>query len=410
MSADLTSMISAPAERRTARAMKGMSQSTLREMFGLVAANPGTINLAVGLPAEDRFPTAEMAAVAAQVLAADCRSLQYGIPYQPLKAQIVELMTLRGVKCSEEQVFLTSGAQQGMDLLAHLFLEPGGTALFERVVYDGIQMAVKKLAPQLLLVPTDIHTGLDVETVEAVLEGGADPAFLYVITEGHNPLGVSLSWEKRVRLADIARRYRLPILEDDAYGFLSTEAEPALRSLDDEQVCYIGTFSKILAPGLRAGWIVAPADLVPTLAALKHGADLDTPSFSHRMISAYIATGALPGHLAAVRAAYRERRDAMLDALTRHLGGVACWNRPASGMFVWLELPEGTDTFQLARTAIVDHKVAFSPGDAFAAGGSHARHCLRLAFANHAPEQIEEAVARLARAVERAGAVRLSPA
>lgn len=389
---------------RLARAAKVVSQSTLREVFGLVAANPGTINLAVGLPAEDLFPTAELAEVSARLLAADRRSLQYGIPYQPLKAQVVELMARRGVACREAQVFLTSGSQQGMDLLVRLFLEQGGTAMFERVVYDGIQMAVKRLEPRLLLMPTDVHTGLDLDSVAEVLEAEETPAFLYVITDGHNPLGVSLAPEKRPRLVELARRHRVPILEDDAYGFLYCEDSPAppLRAYDEQWVCYLGTFSKILAPGLRAGWVVVPEELVAPLAALKHSADLDTPSFSHRLISSYIETGALPGHLARVRAEYRRRRDAMLAALERHLAGLATWNRPTAGMFVWVELPAGTDTFQLVRAAITEERVAYSPGDAFAAGGSHARHCMRLAFANHTPEQIEEGVARLARAVARA--------
>ncbi len=404
MAAEILPPLTPPAGPLLARSARSMSQSTLREVFGLVAANPGTINLAVGLPAEDLFPTAELAEAAARLLAGDRRSLQYGIPYQPLKAQVVELMARRGVVCREEQVFLTSGSQQGMDLLTRLFLEPGGAVLFERVVYDGIQMAVKRFAPRLLLVPTDVHTGIDVDAVEAHLEGGAAPAFLYVITDGHNPLGVSIARDKRPRLVELARRYQVPVLEDDAYGFLYCEESPAppLRALDEEWVCYLGTFSKLLAPGLRTGWVVVPEQLVAPLAALKHAADLDTPSFSHRLISAFIETGGLPAHLARVRAEYRRRRDAMLAALDRHLTGLASWNRPTAGMFVWVELPAGTDTFQLVRTAIAEERVAFSPGDAFAAGGSHARHCLRLAFANHTPEQIEEGVARLARTLARA--------
>jgi 2-aminoadipate transaminase len=404
MASETLPLTSSPAGPLLARAARNMSQSTLRDVFGLVAATPGTINLAVGLPAEDLFPTAELAEAAARLLATDRRSLQYGIPYQPLKAQVVELMARRGVTCREQQVFLTSGSQQGMDLLSRLFLEPGGTALIERVVYDGIQMAVKKLEPRLLLVPTDVHTGIDVDAVEEVLEDGAAPAFLYVITDGHNPLGVSIARHNRPRLVELARRHQVPILEDDAYGFLYCEDSPAppLRALDEDWVCYLGTFSKLLAPGLRTGWVVVPEELVAPLAALKHAADLDTPSFSHRLISAFIETGALPAHLTRVRAEYRRRRDAMLAALDRHLAGLAHWNRPTAGMFVWLELPPGADTFRLVRTAISEERVAFSPGDAFAAGGSHARHCLRLAFANHSPEQIEEGVARLARAVSRA--------
>ena len=173
-----------------------MSQSTLREVLGM-ASRPGVISFAIGLPAEDLFPAAALAETAARLIATDPRALQYAVPYQPLKAQVVELMARRGVACREEQVFLTSGSQQGMDLFARLLLEPGGQAMIERTVYDGLQMAIKRLEPRILPCPTDIHTGIDVDAVEALLEGGADPAFLYVITDGHNPLGVSVSPEKR---------------------------------------------------------------------------------------------------------------------------------------------------------------------------------------------------------------------
>jgi 2-aminoadipate transaminase len=314
-------------------------------------------------------------------------------------------MLLRGVTCRPEQIFLTSGSQQGMDLLARLLLVPGGRVMLEQTVYDGMPMALKWLEPEILSVPTDLDHGIDADAVERHLLAGPAPAFLYLITDGHNPLGVSLPETQRRRLATLARRHRMPILEDDAYGFLYYEASPAppLRAHEDEWVFYLGSFSKILAPGLRSGWIVAPEELMPTLSALKHATDLDTPSFSQWMISSYLASGEFPDHLTRLRAAYRARRDALLAALERRLAGAVRWNRPTAGMFVWVEMPERIDAARLVRTAIEEEKVAFSPGAAFAVQGSrHADSCLRLAFAHLTPEEITEGVERLARVIERA--------
>jgi len=392
------------AERAIARASEIMRQSTLREVLAL-ASRPGVLSFAVGLPGQSLFPVEGLSRAAAELFATDRQSLQYGIPYPPLKAQIVELMRLRGVTCRPEQVFLTSGSQQGMHLFARLLLVPGGRVMFEDTVYDGMPMAVKRLEPEILAIPTDLNEGIDADAVERHLAAGPAPAFLYLITDGHNPLGVSLDEAKRRRLAALARQHRMPILEDDAYGFLYYEASPAppLRAHEDEWVFYLGSFSKILAPGLRSGWIVAPEELMPMLAALKHAADLDTPSFSQRMISTFLASGELPGHMARLRAAYGAQRDALLAALDRRLAGAVRWNRPRAGMFVWVELPERIDTAQLVRPAIEEEKVAFSPGAAFAVRGSHhADHCLRLAFAHLTPEEIETGVERLARVIERA--------
>lgn len=368
-----------------------------------LATRPGVLSLAVGLPAADLFPMAALGEAAAHLLAADPGSLQYSPPLQPLKEQVVELMAMRGVRVRPEQIFLTTGSQQAMDLLCRLLVDPGGRVLLEETIYDGIQLAVKGRQAEVLNVSTDPETGIDVDQVESLLAQGARPALLYVITEGHNPLGVSLSVEKRHRLVDLARRHGLPILEDDAYGFLyyGREPDPPLRALDGEWVFYLGSFSKILAPALRAGWAVIPEELAPRLSMLKHGADLDTPSFSFHMISAYLAAGGMPGHLEEIRIEYRRRRDAMLRALEEHFPPQVRWNRPSSGMFVWVELPRGIDATALLRTAVETGQVAFSPGNVFASReGGHASHCLRLSFANNPPARIEEGVRRLGRVVK----------
>ena len=391
-------------EFRFARSLAHGKQSKLREILAL-ANRPGVLSFAVGLPATELFPMASLTAAHMRVLPSHPETLQYGVPHRPLKREIVNLMAQRGVSCREEQVFLTAGAQQATSLLVRLLLDPGGEALVEETIYDGIQMATRGLSPRLRTVATDPATGLDVDAVEKLLESGVRPAFLYLISDGHNPLGISLSREKRQRLAELARRFRMPILEDDAYGFLyyRDSPEPPIRALEDRWVLYLGSFSKILAPSLRAGWMVVPEELVPRLSALKHGADLDISTFSNTVVASYLESGALSTHMSRLRCEYRHRRDAMLASLTACMPRGVSWNRPESGMFIWLEMPKELDAATLLRVAIEAEGVAFSPGEAFAVDGHRrADHCLRLAFANLPAEQIEEGIRRLGRVVVKA--------
>jgi 2-aminoadipate transaminase len=393
----------APAGRelRLARGMAAMKQSRLRELMSR-ASRPGVLSFAVGLPATELFPTATLGQSAARLLTGDPGSLQYAVPYGPLKSQIVELMAARGVRCRPEQVFLTTGAQQAMDLLARLLLDPGDEVMLEQTIYDGMQMAVKRLLPTVDVVPTDGASGLDVAAAAELLEQGARPAFLYTIPSGHNPLGVSLGAARRRDLVALARAWALPIIEDDVYGFLYYGAAPTppLRADDEDLVLYVGSFSKIIAPALRAGWIVAPEALVPRLSALKHGADIDTPSLGHRLISAFLDHTDFAAHLTLLREHYRQRRDLMLEALTAHFPPGVSWNRPTAGLFIWVELPLGADAAALLERALATESVAFTPGEAFAVGcGRHAAHCLRLCFTSVPVSQIEEGIRRLARAV-----------
>lgn len=402
MTDTVAGFVDAPVRTTIEQALAGWARtsapSALREILPLLA-RPGLLSFAVGMPAAELLPAEAYIQASRRALAADPLALQYGVPYAPLKRQIVLLMAERGVRCREEQVFLTTGAQQGMSLLARLLLDEGGQVAMETTVYDGIHGAVKPFRPHVTTVPTDAG-GLDVDALEALLEGGVRPAFVYVIPDGHNPLGVSLGLDRRLRLVEIARRFRVPLVEDDAYGFLRYDGAPPppLRALDADWVLYVGSFSKILAPGLRVGWMIVPEALVPTLSILKHGSDLDVTTLSQRCLSAFLDDGALPAHLATLRAEYRTRRDAMLDALERHFPREVRWTRPAGGMFVWVALPAGWDTVDLLRRAIASEQVAFVPGAAFCARDSRqAAHCLRLCFASMPAEMIEEGISRLAR-------------
>lgn len=377
-------------------------RSALQEMLS-VASRPGILSLALGLPAPELFPAGDYGRALARVLATDPRALQYGPPSQLLKSQVVALMAARGVSCDESQVFLTAGAQQGISLLARLLLEPGGTVLTEELTYTGFQQVIEPFRPHLLRVPTDPETGIDVEAVAALLGGGARPAFIYVIPDGHNPLAVSLSREKRRRLVELARGYGVPVVEDDPYGFLSYVDDPAppLRALDPEWVFYAGSFSKILAPALRVGWLVVPEWLTFRLAIVKESSDIDTATLTQRAVAAYLSEGHLEGHLPALRREYRLRRDTMLEALREKLSGVARWREPGGGVFVWVELPEGVRAGEVLRLAVETEQVAFIPGDAFSVTGDRGANCMRLNFSHSAPELICEAVTRLARVLGR---------
>ncbi len=345
-----------------------MSRSVLRQMIAVVS-QPGILSFAGGLPDPELFPTQAFAEAMAQVLATDGLALQYRPPFPPLKRHIVNLMAQRGVTCTEEQVFITTGAQQGLNVLARLLLNPGGQVMLEEIVYTGAQQAVAPFLPDILTVPTDLQSGIDVDAVERHLAQGARPAFLYLIPEAHNPLGVSISRDKRTRLVELARFYGVPIVEDDPYGFLtygddwgmesrllsdsasSLQSLP-LRALDAEWVFYLGSFSKILAPGLRLGWLIAPEWLIPRLTVVKEAGDLETSGLMQRAVAAYLDAGHLPGHLAKLRRAYGRRRDAMLSALACHFPADARWTEPHGGMFIWVELPDGMDTAVLLETAV----------------------------------------------------------
>ncbi len=383
---------------------RSLGRSALQEML-VFAQQPDVISFALGLPDPTLFPQKEFAAAAIDVLATDPYALQYGPPSQRLRSLIVGLMAQRGVSCSEEQIFLTSGAQQGMNLLARLLLDHGGMVMTEEIVYTGFQQVLQPFEPQILSVPTDATCGIDLKAVTDILESGVRPAFLYVITEGHNPLTLSLQLEQRMRLAELATAYRLPIIEDDAYGFLSYSDvnNPPIRAFNDQWVYYLGSFSKILAPGLRAGWIVAPPEVLPKLSSVKEASDIDTATFSQRLVASYMASGQLGNHIKTLQQVYKERRNCMISVLNRHLPGVHC-QVPTHGMFLWVELPSAVDMMALLAVAIADYRVAFIPGQVFALQpNATAKRSMRLNFSHSSVDQIEEGIRRLGQALTAEG-------
>ncbi len=375
----------------------GIARSRLREL-ALLPPQPGFLSLAGGLPAPELIPRAAYAEALADALTGDAAAMQYGQPYEPLRERIVELMHERGIDCDPRQVLLTSGAQQALSLAAQLLMAPGAEVLTEEHVYAGLRQAVLPYRPSFLTVRTDLDTGMDVDGVRALLVRGARPAFIYAIADTHNPCGVRLGREKRRGLVALARRFGVPVVEDDTYGLLRYDGDwlPALRALDAEWVIYAGSFSKILAPALRLGWLVLPPRLAPEAGVLKEAADLECSALTQRAVARLLRHG-FAGHLDRIRAGYRRRRDALLAALRDHFPEGARWTRPPGGFFVWVELPPGLDGDRVCEEALAEVRVAVVPGSAFAAAEGAPANRLRLSFSSCAPDDIRTAVERLGR-------------
>jgi 2-aminoadipate transaminase len=275
--------------------------------------------------------------------------------------------------------------------------------MVEEMTYTGFQQVIELYQPEIITVPTNIETGMEVDTVQSLLEKGARPAFIYTVTDGHNPLAVSMSKVKRARLVELARQYRVPIIEDDPYGFLYYQEGPIppLRAYDDQWVLYIGSFSKILAPALRVGWVVVPESLIEVLSNLKEASDINTCALNQRAISFFIDAGHLKAHLPMLRNEYRSRRDAMIRALDRHFPSTSQWRQPISGVFIWVELAKETDTCDVLKVALETERIAFIPGQAFRVNNDcKTSHCMRLNFSNSSVASIDDGIARLAKVLK----------
>jgi 2-aminoadipate transaminase len=389
---------SAPAGPACVEWLRGRGRSALRRMVERVS-RPGVLSLAGGLPAPELFPAREYGAAIARVLERDARALQYGASYEPLRERVAALLRERGIACEAGDVLLTSGAQQALGIAAALLLSPGAPLVFEESVYTGALEAVAPYSPRILTVGTDPRTGMDVDALEALLVSGERPAFVYAIPEAHNPVGATLSAEKRGRLAELAERFHVPLIEDDAYGLLVYDGAPAtpLKALAPEWTLYVGSFSKVIAPALRLGYLVVPPGLRQAAQLVKESADLECSALTQRAVAQLLEDGFLPGHLARLRDVYRERRDAMREALEVEFPAGARVSRPRGGFFVWVELPGDVDADVLLDRALAEEGVAFVPGSAFAADGRSGRASLRLSFAGQPPEAIREGVRRLGR-------------
>jgi 2-aminoadipate transaminase len=379
-----------------------IQRSVTRDLIAL-ADRPDFISFAGGLPAADYLPLPELAACLDAVLTRDgARAWQYGPPYLPLREWIAAYMRGRGVSCTVEQVFITGGAQQALEILARLLLDPGQPAVLEALTFTGIIQAVRAHGADVRTTPLDLASGVDPDAFEAALRmPGAAARMGVVIPDFHNPAGASLTLDKRQRLAAAAARANVPLIEDDPYSLLRDTGErlPPIKAFDEAgRVFYVGSFSKIIAPAMRLGWIAAPAELLPKLSVLRESLDLESSQLLQRAVTEFAGRGYLVPHLAALNAANRVRREAMCAALERELGGLASWVAPAGGIFLWVTLAEQYDASALLAAAF-EHRVAYIPGVHFSPEGRGA-NTLRLNYSNNTPERIAEGVRRLGAVVK----------
>src|SRR6202007_2712978 len=399
---------------RYAQRTLGVKSSAIRELLK-VTQKPEIISFGGGLPAPDVFPVERFAEACRKVLAEHgAQALQYSATegYQPLREIIARNIARYGIYAKAENVLITSGSQQALDLIGKLLINPGDRIVVEAPTYLGALQAFNVYGAQYVPVPVD-EDGLITDQLDASLRTG--PKFMYVLPNFQNPAGVTLSEGRRHELVLLADKYGIPIIEDDPYGQLRYEGDhlTPLVVLDREHlrghqgysignVIYLSTFSKTLAPGLRLGWIVAPPEVIGKLVQLKQGADLHTSTFVQIVAYEVARDNFLDEHVKLIRRVYRERRDVMFDALTQYFPPEVTWTRPKGGLFLWVTLPEGMDAQKLFETALREN-VAFVPGDCFYAPNGHqeeARRHMRLNFSAAPPDQIREGIKRLSIAVK----------
>lgn len=399
-------------EHRFAQRTERMSGSAIRELLKLTES-PDIISFAGGLPAPEVFPKDEYLTAAERVLNTEngALALQYSTTegYRPLREMIARRTSRYGIHVSGDNVVITSGSQQALDLLGKILINRGDRIVVEAPTYLGALQAWNAYGAEYVTVPTD-ENGMDTDELENALRTG--PKFIYALPNFQNPCGVTLSLERRQRLVELAERYGVPIVEDDPYGQLRYEGEhlPSLVTLDAQLVdhcdlCYTGnviylsTFSKTLAPGLRVAWVIAPPNVIQKLVLAKQGADLQTSTLNQMVIYEMAHNGFLDRHIKVIREVYRARRDAMLSAMQEHFPRSVRWTKPAGGLFLWGTMPEGVNARHVLEAAIQE-KVAFVPGAPFFPNGK-GENTMRLNFSNMPIVRIHDGIARLGRVLER---------
>jgi 2-aminoadipate transaminase len=374
--------------RRAAR----LEPSTIREILK-VTERPGIISLAGGLPSADAFPVAAMAEASARVLRdAPREALQYAASegFGPLREWVAQELAAQGMTVVAAQVLITTGSQQGLDLVGKVLIDPGCAVAVESPTYLGALQAFSPYEAEFVSIEGD-----DDGPLPDALEAARGARFMYLLPNFQNPTGRCLSAGRRLALAAAAQRAGIPVVEDNPYGDLWFDAPPPapLAATLGDAAVYLGSFSKVLAPGLRLGYVVAPHQLYPKLLQAKQAADLHTPGFNQRLVHEVIKDGFLREHVPTIRARYKLQRDAMQQALQQHLPPGCRYQVPTGGMFFWIELPASLDATALLPRA-VEAGVAYVPGAAFFAGGGHG-HTLRLSFVTVSPDRIVQGVAAL---------------
>jgi 2-aminoadipate transaminase len=385
--------------------MQKMGSSVIRELLKLTE-QPDIISFGGGLPAPEVFPLKEFREACNCVLEnLGPQSLQYSTTegYRPLREMIARHTARYAVEVTPDNILITSGSQQALDFIGRLFINRGDYIVVESPTYLGALQAWNAYGAQYIPVRAD-EDGMIVDELEAALRVG--PKFIYVLPNFQNPSGSTLNFERRKKLVELADKYGVPIIEDDPYGQLRYEGEhiPSVVSLDSEfrgpngshysgNVIYLSTFSKLLAPGLRLAWVIAPPEVIRKLVMTKQAADLHTASFNQYVAYEVGKGGFLDEHVKVIRSTYKVRRDVMIEMMEEMFPPGVTWTKPHGGMFLWGILPQGMDSAEVLKRAI-EKKVAFVPGEAFHPTGG-GKNTMRLNFSYCAPDTIREGITRL---------------
>jgi len=385
-----------------------MAASEIRELLKVVD-QPGVLSFAGGIPDPALFPVEEAKAAYAAVLGAPTNGLQYSVSegYLPLRQWIARHMGSLGVPCDADNIIVTCGSQQGLEFLGRLLLSPGDTALVAAPTYLGAPQAFSGSEPRYDELRPEDGNRTPASYADAARSAGGEVKLAYVVPDFANPTGETLSLAARVRLLDLAGEQDIPIIEDAAYAMLRFGGRPvppilALEverrgSVEKARAVYCGTFSKVLSPGLRVGWIVAPKVLIRRLVLIKQASDLNSATIN-QMVMLRLAETAFDRQVARARTHYRSRRDWLLAALQRHMPAGVSWTHPQGGLFVWVTLPEGIDAAALLQRSLKEAGVAFVPGGAFFHDG-RGRNTLRLSYSLPGEADIDRGIARLARLI-----------
>ncbi len=396
-------------DNRFAQRTQRMKGSAIRELLKFTE-DPEVISFAGGMPAPEAFPTKEFTEACNRILQTQSsQALQYSSTdgYLPLRDMIAKQSKRYGIEVTTDNILITSGSQQALDLLGKIFINPGDHIIVESPTYVGALQALNVYGAEYISIPTD-EEGMITSELEKSLR--SSPKFIYVLPNFQNPTGVTLSFERRLQLIELSEKYGVPIVEDDPYGQLRFEGDnlPAIEVLDSQtraqdgcysgNVIYTSTFSKTLSPGIRLAWVIAPPQVIHKLIMAKQGADLHTATFNQMIAYEVGKDGFINEHVKYIRKIYRERRDVMLETLEEHMPEGVNWTHPQGGLFLWLTLPECIDSKELLTEAL-KYKVAFVPGSSFFADASHP-NTMRLNFSYSNTDLINEGIGRLAKAIK----------
>ena len=388
-------------ERFTAKRTQQMQSSAIRELLK-ITQQPEIISFAGGLPAPELFPVDAIISACSYLLAEEPqKALQYSTTegHLPLREYLAKSLSTGEAKFTSDNVLVTTGSQQALDLIGKVFIDPGAKVLTGNPTYLGAIQAWRAYEAEFVTIVLDAD-GMMVEKLEDVVKN-TPVRFIYVLPNFHNPAGTTLTLERRHHLVEIARKYDLLIVEDDPYGALRYEGPdlPPIAVLAPERTLYLGTFSKTLTPGLRIGWVVGPADIQARLVQTKQGVDLHTSTLDQMIANHIVQSGVLPDHIKKLQKTYGERRDTMIDAMTEFWPMTCTFTQPQGGLFLWACLPDDIDAVEMLKTAL-KNKVAYVPGINFYPHSDGGYNTMRLNFSNAQPEMIVEGIRRLGNVIK----------